>query len=373
MGYPDPALVKFVRSAKIEEKSFTHALAESAIEHRVAPLLLDSMEDSGAIDRDVASLLTAVDLAMEARGSALVSVMTKVHLRLVDLEVPHTFFKGATAAARWFDKPKHRPYADIDVLVPSPDFRRAIAGLDEAHPLLSLPAADLEQYFSTVVLLIDGVGVDVQTDALRTGLGPVDSMSWAVGTDQVAIREQVNVPALDTEHDLVMFLLHQGRDRFRYLLGVAEAARRLKAEIDWEIVESIARKEGIWEQVGVALEVLCDELGQSTPIKMPTGWRVALWRYLWRPKVRLLGPIGHIKHIRRARWLMPLTMKGRAADTLKWILRSAFPPDHVLRLRSPEATGPYLWRLVASRLVMIGTRRARALRSPTGKRGETPT
>jgi hypothetical protein len=258
------------------------------------------------------------------------------------------------------------------VLVDKVDLREAVAALDETNPVLTLPDDEVVRHLSSVVLLIDGVGVDLQTDALRSGLEPVDSTAWTVGSDRVTINEDLRLQALDNEHDLVMFFIHQGRDRFRYLLAMAEASRRLDAPIDWVKVESIARNEGIWEQVAVALEVACDELGRQTPIVMPRGWRTSLWRYLWRQKVRLLGEHGRIRYIRRARWLMPLTMRGRTNDALRWLWRSAFPPDAILRLNHPEATGPYLWRVVASRLHIIGHRRAWALRNPTPKRTSDP-
>lgn len=372
MAYPDPLLVDFVRGETIDGGRITAVVANSAMEHRLAPMLLDSPGAQEIMDQESLARLTAFDLAVETRQRQLYKVMARVHRRLDEVGAPHTFLKGATSAQRWFDKPTHRPYVDIDVLVEKIDLRRAIAALDESNPALALPGDEADRHLSSVVLLIDGVGVDLQTDALRTGLAPVDSTAWTIGSDQVAISEGLDLPALNNEHDLVMFLIHQGRDRFRYLLAMAEARRRLQAPIDWATVESIARNEGIWEQVAVALEVTCDELGRDVPVVMPGGWRTSLWRWLWRPKVRLLGEHGRIRHIRRARWLMPLTMRGRAGDALRWLWRSALPPDAILRLNHPGATGPYLWRVVSSRLHVIGHRRAWAWRNPAPRRTSDP-
>lgn len=86
-----------------------------------------------------------------------------------------------------------------------------------------------------------------------------------------------------------MFLLHQGRDPFRYLLGVAEVRQHLQHPLDWMKIEAISRAEGIREQVYVALEVLCEELQIEDPVEAPAGRRTQLWRNLRRPKVRLLG------------------------------------------------------------------------------------
>ena len=70
----------------------------------------------------------------------------------------------------------------------------------------------------------------------------------------------MRLKVLDPKEDLVMFLLHQGPDPFRYLLRVAEVRQRLQHPLDWMKIEAISRAKGIWEQVYVALEVLCEEL-----------------------------------------------------------------------------------------------------------------
>jgi hypothetical protein len=148
-------------------------------------------------------------------------------------------------------------------------------------------------------------------------------------------------------------VLHQARDRFRYLLGVIETRLRLRQDVDWHSVETLARAEGIWEQVSVGLSILCEEAGVQCPVETPTNWRTTAWRLLWRPKVRLLGEAGRLRHIRRATWLMPMLTRGRSADALAWLIRSAFPSDDDLRLRHPDATGPYLWRLIAPRIAIV--------------------
>lgn len=370
MAYPDPVLLDLVRGDAVQGSEITLEVAESAIEHRVASLLLDAVSGPERMGPEVTARLTAYQLAVEARRRLGDRVMTMVHRRLDAEAITHTFLKGATSAKRWFDKPSHRPYNDIDVLVEKSDMRKAVAVLDDSHPILAIPEADFIRELSSVVLTIDGVAVDIQTDALRTGLTPNDSTGWAMGADVVVIDEELSFPALGTEHDLVMFLLHQGRDRFRYLLGVVEARRRLDGSVDWGAFEGIARREGIWEQVSVSLEVMCQELGRATPITIPSGWRTRLWRFLWRPKVRLMGEIGRFKHIRRARWLMPLTTRGRTFDAISWLWRSAFPADAILRLHHQSARGPYLWRAVASRTRIISRRRRFAWRNPLSKRGQ---
>lgn len=358
MGRPHELLRAVARGEKVASSQVTTELADSAIEHRMAALLLRVIENDGAVPARAVSSLVAFDLAVSSRRQQQDQAFRQVHDRLRDRGVTHTFVKGPVSAIRWFDQPSDRPYSDIDVVVPKgPSFAAAVAALDPAHPALPLLNASGHDKtpLSSVEVLVEGVRVDLQTDALRTGLVPSEYEDWSIGGAELGSHD---LRVFDNEHDLITFVLHQGRDRFRFLLGAAEARRRLvEAEIDWAKVETLARTEGIWEQVAVGLEVMCDELDLAVPVEVPDNWRSALWRKLWEPEVRFLGEVGRIRHIFRGKWLMPLTMNGRTLEAVRFMLRSLFPPEPVLRLHYPQATGPYLWRVLSLRARVIGRRR----------------
>lgn len=362
MAYPDPLVKAVARGEPVDGSKVSHRVVDSAIEHRIAPLLLRAVEDHPSVPTDAAAALMAFDMAVVSRRQEQDRVLQLVHQRLTEASVTHTYVKGPASAVRWFVDPTSRPYSDIDVIVPigSP-LASAVAALSPAHPVLELFGEDeAMRFLSSVEIVVDGVRVDLQTDALRTGLIPNSYEDWSVGTDQIG--EAPGMRVLDPEHDLIMFLLHQGRDRFRFLLGVAEARLRLSEAVEWDRVEALARREGIWDQVAVALEVMCEELQIDVPVAAPTGWRAAMWRRLWNPRVRFLGELGRIRHIVRGRWLMPLTMRGRTLEATRWLFRSMFPPDLVIRHRYPAATGPYLWRALFLRARIILRRRYRVWR-----------
>jgi hypothetical protein len=359
MARPHELIRAVARGEQIHGAEVTSDVAESAIEHRMVGLLLDSVSSSADIVDEVSVPLHAVQMAISARRREHDRVLSLVHRQLDEAGVIHTIVKGPASALRWFDKPVNRPYADLDVIVPAGEhFAKAVETLDPANPVVTLLGGPAAPYVSSVDVVVDGVDVDLQTNALRFGPTPKSDAEWNMGSD----RLEEGVRVFDAEHDLVVFLLHQGRDRFRFLVGVAESRLRLKHPIDWDRVERIARAEGIWEQIAVALEVMCDELQIDTPVRSPAGWRSSFWRRAWTPDVRLLGETGRVRHIVRARWLMPLTMRGRVAEAAGWMLRSVFPPDALLRFRHPATRGPYLWRVVASRAQVIGERRLFAWR-----------
>lgn len=356
MGRPHELLRAVARGETVSGSQVTAELADSAIEHRMAALLLRATEGDGTGSGGATASLVAFDLAVGSRRQQQDRVLRRVHDRLQDAGVTHTFVKGPVSAIRWFDQPSDRPYSDIDVVVPKGSaLAAAVAALDPAHPAVALLGSNgQEESLSSVDVVVEGVHVDLQTDALRTGLVPYEYEGWSIGSSELASHD---LRVFDNEHDLIIFVLHQGRDRFRFLLGVAEARRRLEADIDWAKVEALARTEGVWEQVAVGLEVMCDELDLAAPVEVPDNWRSALWRKLWEPEVRFLGEVGRIRHIFRGKWLMPLTTKGRTPEAIRFMLSSLFPPEPVLRLHYPQATGPYLWRVLSLRARVIGRRR----------------
>lgn len=360
MSRPHEVIRAVARGETVVGSAVTRAVADSALEHRMAGLLLAAVSERSEIPRDVSIPLVALDLAVVVRRRDQDRVWGLLQEQLDGAGVVHTFIKGPVSALRWFDRPADRPYSDIDVVVPpGRHFVDAVALLDPENPAIEiLLGSDDRGRISSVDVVVDGVSVDIQTDALRCGIPPSRGECWSVGTERLESGARI----LDPEHDLVMFLLHQARDRFRFLLGVAETERRLRSPIDWKRVEEIAREEGIWDQVAVALEVLCDELAMRSPIRPPSGWRTWLWRRLWRPHVRFLGEDGRGRHILRGRWLMPLTMRGRFLDAVGWIVGSAFPGESIIALRYPDMKGPYLWRVVMARARVIGRRRIWALK-----------
>jgi hypothetical protein len=361
MAYPESLVKAAARGETIDGSKIDLRDVDSAIEHRMASLLVAAAVAQEDIPVDVLAALTAFDMAVAVRRKEQDRVFQLVHDRLSSAGVVHTFVKGPASARRWFAHPSQRPYSDIDVVVPKgPSFRSALSVLSPSHPALALSVGeDGIGFLSSVDLVVDGVRVDLHADALQTGLDPRRSDDWSVGTDLLG----GDVRVLDPEHDLIVFLLHQGRDRFRFVLGLAETRFRLRRPIDWDLVEALARREGIWDQVAVALEVMCEELQVDSPVMPPNGWRTAMWRRLWNPSVRFLGELGRIRHIIRGRWLMPLTIRGRSSEAVRWMIRSIFPPDPVMRLRYPNASGPYLWRVVFRRARIIGRRRYSAWRN----------
>ena len=369
MAPPHHLLTEVAAGRGISGAAVDHAVVDSAIEHRMSSLLLQAIRESGsAAAHDVRARLEALDIAAELQRHRLMSVAAAVHRRLDETGIDHLFFKGAVEAYRIFDDPNHRPFADLDIcLAPGASLSEATAAIQPGYPDVEhLDGLVAGGYLSSVAFFEAGQAIDLHTDMVRVGSGARHPGLWWENTVFVDLPGLGPVRALSREASFVVFLLHQARDRFRYLIGAAEFQRRLSAGLSFEIVRSLATAEGVWDQVAVAMAAMSDDLGIPQPVNVPGGLRSRVWRRLWSADIRLSGPEGRLRHTRRGRWMMPVLARGRTGATLRWIARSAFPPAAHLRRRHPDARGPYIWRAVSAR---VGHSVRRRIQAASNRRG----
>ncbi|HEX2154962.1 MAG TPA: nucleotidyltransferase family protein [Acidimicrobiia bacterium] len=369
MSRPHLLVARVAAGQEIEPESVALDVVDSAIEHRMAGLLLHSCRHAlEALPPESAAKLTAYDLGIAARRTRLLEVLRITHERLSEEGIPHIVFKGPVSATRYFPDPLLRPFADLDVVIPEPaHLLQAVHALIPDHPDLDVLKKVPPHSLDTLSVTIGDVSVDLQTDPLRMGIGPRQRNVWTKRTKTMELEGVGAIEVYDDEADLLIFLLHQARDRFRYALGIAEARLRFERDIEWTRVDELARQEGLFDQISVATRVIHEELGASSNGAPESGWRSRLWTRLWSPQVRLLGDVGRFRHKRRAAWLMPLTAQGRSWEAARWILHKAFPSDAELRLRHPSASGPYLWRLVWARIRIAVQQRLWARRRETSQ------
>ena len=116
--------------------------------------------------------------------------------------------------------------------------------------------------------------------------------------------------ALNQEASFVVFLLHQARDRFRYLIGLSEYRRRLLSEISFA-VRSLAVAEG---GVGPSGGGDCGDERRPRDSVACGGAEFATLPIL-AEAVAGRYPAGWTRkppaHTRRGRWMMPLLARRR--------------------------------------------------------------
>lgn len=370
MGRPHPLLVEIAAGRRPDLTDLDEDVVDSAEEHRMLGLLLAEVRHSDAeIDSSIRTRLEALDMQWAVQRRRLETVAADVHAALESAGIRHLFFKGVVESHRLFDDPGQRPFADIDVCIaPGESLSRAVAAIAPDFPdLESLDALVSEGFTSTVGFYEQGGPLDVHTDFVRIGKRARRPDLWWSATTTMELSGVGTVEVLDPDAAFAILVLHQARDRFRYLIGHAEFVRRLEAGVDFSRVKELAEAEGLWDQLAVAVEVMSSEMGRDAPVEPPPSWRGRLWRRLWKEEIRLLGPEGRSHNPRLGSWLMPLLARGRTWETFRWIGRSVFPPDVRLRRLHPEARGPYLWRVVSTRIAHRWRRMAARRRSGAGR------
>ena len=369
MARPHPLLIEVAAGRTINGAAIDHTVVDSSIEHRMGGLLLKvAREPDSPVDHGVRARLEALDLGLAIQRQRLMSTAAVVHRRLDGAGIEHFFFKGVVEAYRVFEDPQHRPFADIDLcLAPSESLSAATAAIAPDYPNVEhLDDLVSGGYISGVSFFEDGQPLDLHTDVVRVGPGARHPQMWWENTTTIDIPGLGTVRALNQEASFVVFVLHQARDRFRYLIGLSEYRRRLLSEMSFDAVRSLAVAEGVWDQVAVAIAAMSEDLGIPSPVEVPNSLRSRFWLRLWRADIRLGGPESRLRHTRRGRWMMPLLARRRTKSSLRWIARSAFPPDVHLRRRHPDARGPYLWRIVAARVAQSMRRRSEAAANRRG-------
>jgi hypothetical protein len=337
----------------------------SAVEHRMTGLLWSAVVE-GRVDlpTDTVRVLAQTDLSATAHHVRLWSTTEAATQRLADAGVGAVSFKGVTDEQRWFGRMGERPCADVDIVIKdSSRLEDAIRALDPTHALLGVAAiAARRGQLRSVDVEFGGAWIDLHVDPLKVGSGWRHPELWFARTEQLTSPSGVDLEVFQPAAVAALKLLHIGRDNFRYLLNVEEVRRILESEVDWSDVETLAESEGLGAPIRIAAEAAAEEVGSTPPEISVAGWRELMWRRLWAPQNRLLGELGRERFVRRSQWLLPITIPGRTLEHLSWLARTAFPPPELLELKHPDARGPYLLRLITSRLGYWYRRRRRVSR-----------
>jgi hypothetical protein len=264
--------------------------------------------------------------------------------------------KGVTAEARWYGRAGERPCFDVDLLLAPADIGRIgeiVREVAPDHPLRDT-VQDLVDHghLQSVDLLIDGVHFDLHVDLLKLEILPLRQREL-IWDRLVPLRlaDGRTIRVVDPEISLIHFLVHLNKDRFAYLLGFADIARiYAKENIDSAFIDRFLRAEGIESSVYLALDTVMSTLGMAPVAHPPVrGLRSIVWRRLWPPAFRLRGDIGRFSSRHRQFWLA-LMARGRSTEALRGYLARLLPPSSLVSYQTPEARGPYLWRIIAGRL-----------------------
>jgi hypothetical protein len=305
------------------------------------------------------SIEPPTDVLADLRGEVLHStarvMLLDAHLRrivrsLSQAEVPVIVLKGPALAATVYPRSDLRTYRDIDLTVREPD-EAAVVGVlkelgfqeyaydaEEARLAHAGHAHD-EGAFHRVFLTADQEAqIELHLDPLQLGLRPTcEAERW---DRSVPMPGLAGASMLSREDQVVQLSVHAHKHGFNRLIWLKDIDLLLRMwgeALDWSLVSSIARKEGVRSSVWYTLHL--SRLILGTPVSpallalfKPGRFLRVLYSYVWSPE-RIANLNGHMR--RRAvqfhaaeswKGMIPsLLLMGRRGDRLRAIFQ------HLLR------------------------------------------
>ena len=372
MSRPHPALFDIAAGRDLGPVVDGSTLVRSAREHRMTGLLWTRERHRQRSDlAPWHEELRREDLLARATARRLGEALQEVVRRLGDIRVEVVTIKGITTEARWYSRHGERPCDDVDVLVGPADISRIdeiLHVLQPNHPL----GPGLERLvragrIAAIPVAVDGVSVDLHFDLLQLGISVRGADRIWERTLLFHVPDGDAVRVLDPETALVHLLLNLNKDHFARLLGYVDIARILQQEeLNWEVIDDIVRTEGLETPTYLTLQAVCATLDiPSPPVSVPRGVRPRIWRFLWRPSVRLHGGDEIRTRFRHRQHVLAAIARGRSREALRLWWRLLFPAPRLVSYAYPGESGSWLWRLTVNRVVHVWRRRSGRLMEGT--------
>jgi len=249
---PDDGLEE--RFEKSQPKDWDQLLQE-AVRHGVAPFLYSRLKSpntavSPEVPSAILSRLKQHYLASVVRNTRLFHELGRVLSAFRQADIPVMPLKGAFLAENVYGNVGLRPMSDVDLLVRHED-------LAEAQRVLGAVESSLP-----VDIHWD---IDLSIEKVHTDIDEI----WSRANDvRVA---GVEVKGLSAEDLLLHLCIHVGFHHLfelaglRSLVDIKETIGRFSDSLDWEAVESRARRWGVSNCVGLVLDLAEDFVGADVP------------------------------------------------------------------------------------------------------------
>jgi len=332
-------------------------LVRSAVEHRMYGLLWS------AVERDEVELPVALE-----RRLGLLFLRTREHHRrlwealgevtalLAAEGIEVATFKGVTAERRWYDRMGERPCRDLDLWLSPHQLGRAgdvVRLLQPDHPLRDdLQSLVDRRLLQSIDLAVAGVAVDFHFDPFKLGV-------WTPNLPQIWDRtvEVDGARALGEADAAVQLLLHLVKDRFSWLIGLADVPRLSIPPTD---LDAVATEGGVECPVNASYATVQVLLSTSDAEAARVPWA---WRLTWPRRLFLDGDPGWLRARHRQVWI-PLFGRFPTVMNLRALGRVLLPPRPLVDHWYPDEPGAYLPRLVRGRIRRALERRASRRRPP---------
>lgn len=342
------------RSPDVE--SLTSELVDSAIEHRMEGLLYSWATAENRLGSDAGNTLAATETRNWARNELLATHAVRLEADAAAHGVEICFMKGVVLESQIYSRRGERPTSDLDVIVRGGSTRDISAWVESLQPrhrwIPQLETLISGGHIQAIDLSVAGVQVDLHFDPLK-----LEIVGSRAASDLLArvVKRDIGVgtvTGLDAEASLVLALLHLNKDRFRRLIGFADAQRLVDRVRDWDWIIDYARAERLTTPLLASLDVVSNSLG-TAPHRVSSGSTVdrRLWNRVWPERTRLLGYQGAVRY-RYRQMLIPLFDPRRWREAMVGAGRRLFPPRPLVGAFFPERRGGYLTTLLVGRIAL---------------------
>jgi putative nucleotidyltransferase-like protein len=263
-----------VAKAALDIKSWD-LVAGLASDHRVSGLVLPALQK---VDRPGATAaafkLQDALFRQVAEVALLESELKRVVTALGGADIDVIVLKGPALARSVYPAPYLRPYDDIDVAVATHDIGRATGALTAAgyEPIVDGPRKGMNstrpaahssqlQFRSVTTKAL----IELHADPLQLGLPPVcESDRWSRAEPLPEVDGALMLAPCDQVVHLAVHAHKHGYKRLIWLKDI-DLLVRSRRPLDWDVVVSTARREGVEGPVWYALCVTQELLRTPLP------------------------------------------------------------------------------------------------------------
>jgi Uncharacterised nucleotidyltransferase len=346
---PVGALIGLALGRHVEEDvvglvAFGSSLFDAAHEHRVVPLLWETLATVPGVDRQ---RVAAIDLQARHRYRIVEEELLRVSEVAASVGVQIGVVKGVVNAERWFaSDPSVRPCSDIDLFLDPTDpggTDRLLQALDPANPLCGHAGHLMARGVLPDIPVTGGrVLVEIHANPMTLQLSSSRVAALWNSTEETITRAGGTVRCLDTTTALVHALINTAKDNHAFLLQVLEVGRAVQDPlVDWARFEQIVG-DNRWDAViDDAIGYVCAVLELPRP---PFQLRPeAVSRWTMRRLAPLDDRLGGRASWRRAQRFckLDLVVPGTRTSSVRGIVTRTFSPDEYITAFAPDLTGPY--------------------------------
>jgi hypothetical protein len=277
-----------------------YAVPELAARHGVAAFVLRAAANEG-ISIPLAAFSTLRDITAQSRAKtmSLDLVLMQTTPKMAAAGLPVIVLKGPALSRTEYPTAALRPYDDLDIVVKEQDeeaaaalltssgYREMPSGIERAWQAAGEQLPETAPFHRQFRGDRNGAMFELHTDPLQLGLSPVcENDRWI---RSLPLPQVPGASMLCPEDQLVHLCLHAHKHGFSRLIWLKDLDLVLRSSgyyLDWNLVLSVARREGVAGSVWYGLRLAKMLLGTPVPPQVwgsfrPVPWIRALYGLAW--------------------------------------------------------------------------------------------